>query len=130
MRELYPKGFLQEFSRQRSSIEFIVLKVSLNEFKQVLSFKSYIISFYSVVQKKTFLVRLTRQETSPLRSSYFGRSQYLLCGEFFMRSEFYREIERNISFLRSRGNFALFPPRCAADQHSRKILKSGSRMFS
>ena len=129
MRELYPKRFLQEFSRQRSSIEFIVLNVSLNEFKQVLFFKSYIISFYSAVQKNFFSPPNT-SGNKPIAKQLLQPFPYILCGEFFMRSEFYREIERNINFLRSRGNFALFPPTCAADQHSRKMLKAGSRMFS
>lgn len=74
MRELYPKGFLQEFSRQRSSIEFIVYWMcrltSLSKFC-LSSPTSY---HFILLSKKTFLVRLTRQETSPLRSSYFSRS--------------------------------------------------------
>ena len=108
MRELYPKGFLQEFSRQRSSIEFIVLNVSLNEFKQVLSFKSYIISFYSVVQKNFFSPPNT-SGNKPIAKQLLQPFPYILCGEFFMRSEFYRETEKKYQFFTVSRKFRAVP---------------------
>ena len=110
MRELYPKGFLQEFSRQRPSIEFIVLNVSLNEVKQVLVFKSYIISFYSVVQKNFFSPPNT-SGNKPIAKQLLQRFPYILCGEFFLRSNFYREIaiDRNINFFTVSRKFRAVP---------------------
>ena len=100
MRELYPKGFLQEFSRR------------------------------ILLSKKNFFSPPNSSRNKPIAKELLQPFPSILCGEFFMRSDFYREIERNINFLRSGGNFVLFPPTCAVDQHSRKTLKNGSRMFS